>query len=134
MFKRYFDITEFLIEPDLPISGEIADKIQKHIDVINPIREKMVMPIGISKRSGYRSVEYEKRQGRKGTSQHCFIGDGAADYTCNDIETLYKHLCHSEYTRVCLYPNDYFIHADFKTTGHGRFIDVGDGWVDKNAK
>jgi hypothetical protein len=49
----YFKIEEFLITGEMP-EQEIVDKIQHHIDVMNPVREAYGKPITVSQRSGYR--------------------------------------------------------------------------------
>lgn len=112
-----FTIDEFCIE-DKPIPVSVADKLLKyHILPMQLVRDVMQIPIWASKKSGYRSEEYEKSKGRSGNSQHCFKGKGAVDWTTATdfipelIENIMKY---TNYTRVTYYPNNNFIHCDFK--------------------
>lgn len=125
---RYFDISEFLVEKDTLISGEIADKIQKHIDIINPIRIKINIPIHVSQGSGYRTRQYELKMDRSGTSQHVFIRDGAADYTCANLKALYDNLIVSEYKRIAFYPDEKIIHCDFNSSEQRVFLSFKKEW------
>jgi len=111
-----FKISDFCIE-DKPIPLSVADKLQLyHIDVIQEVRDALGFPIWPSKHSGYRSRKYELSRRRAGTSEHTFHGKGACDYTCfkENLNTLFNALVKSDYTRVCLYPRQGFIHADYK--------------------
>jgi len=112
---NYFEVSEFH-KPQFVLTKEIETKIQHHIDILNPIREKLGIPIRISKRSGYRPKIYELSRGRSGNSQHTFKGKGAVDLTCklDQLQLLFELLQESEYTRICLYVNKNFIHADMK--------------------
>lgn len=118
-----FLISEFCITgTDIPI--EIADKILKyHIKPIVPIREELNAPMWPSDNSAYRPVFWEESRNRSGKSQHCFIGKGAVDWTTNPdklLELLELLKKHSPYLRICYYPNDGFIHCDYKdVTGRG---------------
>lgn len=108
-----FKISDFLIDKTEQLTYQIADKILKyHISIIQPIRDKMNCPIWPSDNSGYRSIQWEKKHGRSGTSQHCFRSNGATDYTCeiDRLHELFELLKSSSYMRVCLYPA--FIHCD----------------------
>lgn len=108
-----FTISEFLIDKSETLTYQIANKILlHHISIIQPIRDIMNIPIWVSENSGYRSFKWEKRHGRSGTSQHCFTGNGAADYTCDlsRLPELFRLLKESNYKRICLYPT--FIHCD----------------------
>lgn len=122
--KIPFSLSEFLIEPTKEISVEIADKIYKnHIIPILEIRKKLGFPIFPSKRSGYRSKEYEISKGRSGGSQHTFVDRGAVDWTCFKFSSnkgllLSELIKHSEYTRIAVYKK--FIHCDYKETGGER--------------
>lgn len=108
-----FTISEFLIDKSEQLNYQIADKIlAHHIAIIQPIRDTMRCAIWPSESSGYRSIYWEKMHGRSGTSQHCFRGKGAVDYTCHlpRLRELFDLLKTSNYMRVCLYPT--FIHCD----------------------
>lgn len=115
-----------------PISQLIADKILYHVQILNTIGEEIETEVFVSKKSGYRSYEYELSRGRHGTSQHCFRGKGAMDLTCNPkhIDDFVAALRKSPYNRVCYYTNNQFIHVDFKYAGKHFFI-CGDGknWI-----
>jgi hypothetical protein len=114
--KNYFPILEFCITGDMP-PVDVAKKIQKHIDLMNPIRHKLGFPVSVSKNSGYRPRWYEVSKKRSGNGEHNFEGEGAADYTTATKERtllLLEELKKSDYKRVCYYPNNNFIHCDFK--------------------
>lgn len=111
----YFDIREFCIV-DSPIPQDVADKIFKyHIIPMNYVRHKFGRPVIVSKRSGYRPREYELSKGRNGNSLHTFSGEGAADYTHSGDWAVFLKLMmkHTDYKRICYYPNNNFIHADY---------------------
>lgn len=120
-----FSISEFVIDGDnVPL--DIVDKILKHhINVIQPIRDNLGCAIWPSEHSGFRRVNWEIQHGRSGTSEHCFKGKGAVDYTCRNkwqLELLFKELKKSKYMRVCYYPNSLFIHCDYKGDKKLSFI------------
>ncbi len=139
--KLHFSISEFLVDPNMTeVPVHVVDKILKHhISVLNPIREKMDQPIFISKHSGYRSTEWEKKNGRGGSSQHTF-GDaiqdpierhkhwGAVDVTAIDLQGLINHLYESDYKRICYYPDGSFIHCDYKGDDYLYYINGEEGW------
>lgn len=120
----YFKLKDFIIEDSDQISVEVADKIYKyHINPIIPIREKMKLPIWASQNSSYRPEEYEKKKGRSGKSQHCFVLKGATDWTCSNFRTnkdilLEEMIQQTDYTRFAVYYG--FIHADYKETKSGK--------------
>lgn len=121
-----FRISEYCIE-QTPPPRRIADIILKdHITPMNAVREAFGSPILVSKRSGYRPRTYEVSKGRAGTSQHNYEdthpkGTGAADYTSvNAKELIEPILEHTSYTRVCYYPNNNFVHCDYKPTPSGK--------------
>lgn len=109
-----FTLSELCITDD-PLPLHVADKLILHINLIQPIRDKLGIPIWASKKSGYRPYAYEIKKGRSGNSQHTFQGAGAIDWTCDVtfIELLIEELLESAYTRVCEYPGS-FVHCDFK--------------------
>jgi hypothetical protein len=121
-----FKISEYCIEGKPP-TKKIADIIlSNHIEPMNKVRDEYGEPILVSKRSGYRPRAYEVSKGRPGTSQHNFEeshehGTGAADYTSavakELIQLVLKHTC---YNRICHYPNNNFIHCDYKPTPSGK--------------
>jgi len=126
----YFQISDFIINPNERVSLEVINKILIHLWIINGVREEGGFPIIVSKNSGYRSIEHEKRHKRSGLSEHCFIGGGAADYTCQKkyIKRLVELLRKSTYKRVCYYPKKNFIHADLKGYEKQFFICTGRRW------
>lgn len=119
-----FLLSEFCItDDDVPL--EVADKLLRyHILPMLPVRERLGFPIWASQRSGYRPYEYEIAKGRSGNSEHCFRGKGSIDWTCHreNLEKLYNALLELPYERICLYPNNGFIHADYKPSETRLFI------------
>ena len=119
---NYFDIQEFIIDPDMEcVPIHVVQKIDRyHKPILNRIRAQLECPVIISKHSGYRSVEWEEARGRDGSSQHTFRHKGAVDVTCRQMRfpELLNLLKLSEYRRVCLYPDEMFIHCDFD--GHEK--------------
>jgi hypothetical protein len=124
MYKIYFDISEYIINPEKDsVPLHVADKIvEHHISIINPIRIELDVPVFVSKNSGFRSYKWEIDHGRDGDSQHTY-GDGqehpelwlgAADYSCSKLLELWVKLQQSAYKRVIMYPNKKFIHCDHK--------------------
>lgn len=129
--KLHFTISEICILKD-PVPQDVADKLLKyHIMPMNAVREMLGKPITASQKAGYRPKHYEIQRGRSGNSQHCFEGTslGAVDWTCSDPEALLALiLAHTDYKRVCYYPNNGFIHCDYKETGidkagHKRYFE-----------
>lgn len=124
--KNYFDITEFMIDPDMQkpegqIPVHVVQKLDKyHRPILNEIREELGCPVIISKHSGYRPVEWELERGRSGDSQHTFKHKGAVDVTCKKMRfyNLLKLLKDSDYRRVAYYVANMFVHCDFK--GHEK--------------
>jgi len=110
-----FSMAELCITDD-PIPISVADKLLKHIRIIQSIRDRIGVPISASQHSGYRPVAYELAQGRSGNSEHTFHGEGAVDWTCrkSHIATLFEELKESEYRRVAFYPHKNFVHCDLK--------------------
>ena len=130
MTRSYF-IERHFHKAQFHVDSTVRYKIQAHIMILNPLREKLGCPIIISRKSGYRPREYELTRGRSGKSEHCFAGKGAVDLTCQEdkLQELFELLQESEYTRVCLYPRDNFIHCDLKDVSEKQvFLDMGHGW------
>lgn len=126
--KNYFNIEEFLIDKNAGLPFHVVNKIiTYHLPVLNSLRERLGMPVVISKRSGYRSKAWEIARGRSGDGEHTFKGKGAVDLTCDDLQALWDMLKLSEYTRVCLYPKKKFVHCDFKSVTKQIFVDESDG-------
>lgn len=120
-----FSISEFCITgEDVPLS--VADKILEfHITPILPFRLREKVPVWASQKAGYRPPFYEKSKGRSGKSQHCFLksSKGAVDWTTKPTHLL-KLLeflkDETSYTRICYYPNNGFVHCDYKHPERGR--------------
>ena len=114
MIKLNFTLSELcIVDDDIPLS--IANKLLKHISIIQPIRDKLGVPIVASENSGYRPFHWELLEGRSGNSEHCFKGLGAVDWACSkDRAGLIELLKESEYKRVAYYPDNGFLHCDFK--------------------
>ncbi len=121
----HFTISEYNKTGE-PIPEEVADKILlHHISPMNAVREDLGAPVRVSLNSGYRPRSYELKMGRSGKSQHCFIGYGAADYTADNIEGLLRLIIKkTAYTRICYYPNNKFIHCDYKVVGERQYFEA----------
>jgi hypothetical protein len=123
--KIPFNISEYIARPDLPTTVEVMDKIlQHHIRVMLPVRAALGAPISVSQKSGFRHPIHEKQKGRSGTGEHTFTGKGATDYTVAPASFLRfaELMAQSEYTRLCFYPKERFIHADHKAITKQFFI------------
>lgn len=121
--KLYFSISELCITPkEIPLS--VADKLLKyHIHPMNALRAELGYPVWASQSSGFRPEWYELQRGRSGKSQHCFLEKGAIDWTSYRINDLLKLLLDkSNYSRICYYENNRFIHCDYKNEEKGRFF------------
>lgn len=120
--RLYFSISELCITPN-KIPLHVANKLLKyHIWPMQDIRKMLNKPIWASQSSGYRPRQYEIDRGRSGNSQHVFSGKGAVDWTCEDVDDLVELLLeHSRYSRICWYPNNRFIHCDYKNEDKGRY-------------
>ena len=109
-----------------PIPQDIADKIVKyHLIDLWEVEKVLPYEIFISQNSGYRPYSYEIAKGRKGNSQHCFFGKGAADITCENFkenkEELLKALIEKTgYTRFAVYNS--FCHVDFAHQIDNRWV------------
>tara|TARA_R110001592_G_scaffold68626_1_gene210257 strand:+ start:15870 stop:16313 length:444 start_codon:yes stop_codon:yes gene_type:complete len=126
--KSHFVLDEFNLTGAV-IPKRVQQSIQKnHIAVMNPVRDELGAVITVSKKSGWRPEEYEKRKKRSGNSTHTFKiqakdpeGKGAADYTADDIERLLQLMIDKTgFNRICYYPNNKFIHADYAYPERGR--------------
>jgi len=121
-----FTVSEFCVTGNPP-SPEIAGAIiVYHITPLNVCRKIYGKPILVSKKAGYRPRAYEVSKGRTGNSQHNYEemhpkGIGATDITSEKEEDLIPILIeNTEYTRICHYPNNGFIHGDYKPTPSGK--------------
>jgi hypothetical protein len=121
-----FKISEYCIEGKPPTKKIAGFILKDHIEPMNKVRDEYDGPILVSKRSGYRPRAYEVSKKRSGNGQHNFEdthpkGTGAADYTCavakELIPLVLKHTC---YNRICYYPNNNFVHCDYKPTPSGK--------------
>ena len=126
----HFKYSEFLIlgghRADLPLTAELADKILAHIEQLNAVRSAINMPVTIT--SAYRPVWWERTRGRSGESEHTFVGMGAVDLACGDMELLIDALGMSKYIRICYYPGSNFVHCDFKFPERGQRFFIGPQW------
>ena len=74
MSKLYFTISEFLIDKSLThVPVHVADKILKHISIINPIRIKLGIAIRVSKSSGYRPYDWELKEEDQAPVNICLV-------------------------------------------------------------
>jgi len=118
-----FNISDFNISGK-PIPGDVADKILKwHCIPMQRVRNLTNYAIWASQKSGYRSVSWERKHGRDGSSQHTFKGMGAVDWTCyrfNENKDCFLDLIiqETDYTRIAVYNN--FIHCDYGITKNGQ--------------
>lgn len=130
-----FSVSEFLIEQEKTfVPVDVVDKIiRHHISIMQPIRERIGCAIWPSEHSGYRPKTWEQDHKRDGTSEHCFEGKGAVDWTCKhkwQLELLFKELKKSKYMRVCYYPKSHFIHCDYRGDEKLSFIcENGKDWI-----
>lgn len=128
--KRYFSLSEFILRKDMPVPIEVSDKILRyHLWPLNEIRQHIGCPVHISQASGYRPLEHEKQKGRDGTSQHTFQGKGAVDLTAikpRMYDLAVALIQKSDYTRICYYPDNHFLHCDYK--GRGQNLFIGPAW------
>lgn len=127
--KNYFKKKEFY-KKGTKVPFSVDKKLDKHIKELNKVRALQRDKVIISKKSGYRPVEYELAKDRSGKSQHTFEGLGAVDVTASDIKKLLANLInHTDYTRICYYPLANFIHCDFLAKEKQVFVDKGNGWI-----
>ena len=121
-----FRIREYCIEQKPPTKKIAGHILKDHIEPMNKVRDEYGEPILVSKRSGYRPRAYEVSKGRPGTSQHNFEdthpkGTGAADYTAADLKKVMELVIkNTDYNRICYYPNNNFIHCDYRPTPSGK--------------
>jgi len=125
-------ISEYIMRPDLKVPVGVMDKIQQcHANPMSYVRQKLGVPIIVSKSSGYRPLEHEIDNGRDGTSEHVFHlqdrpgsekGLGAADYTTlndgfYDMVRLISKL--TNYSRIAFYTDTdtQFVHCDYRYFG-----------------
>ena len=115
-FLSWCTVSELsIVNTDIPLA--VADKLIKyHISPMTFVRESLGDPITASQRSGYRPKWYEINKGRSGNSQHTFEDKGAVDWTTTgDMKKLLQLIIDfTTYTRICYYPNNRFIHCDYK--------------------
>lgn len=115
---------------DIPISIGVADKIKDLIFELNPVRKRVGKPVIVT--SSYRPSWWEHYKGRSGNSQHTFEGRGAVDLACMDLKALVQELQHTDFTRICVYPDMSFVHCDYKFPERGQrfFIEWDQASVD----
>ena len=109
---------------------EIADKIlEYHIRPMEDVQKVHDGDITVSERSCYRPQVYEIKKGRSGKGEHCFIGKGATDWTTTgDLNDFLEQVIQkTEYTRICIYKENHFLHCDYKK-------DDGNVHIYKNTK
>lgn len=138
-----FTISELCIE-SWAIPQRVANSLIKdHILQVLPWRQEKGYPMTASLKSGYRSLSYEKRQGRSGASQHVFedrdgAPTGAVDWTCIDKSKNKQLLTYlkneTDYTRIAYKEVDgviSFIHCDHKPVDDRQLFtyDTAGNWV-----
>lgn len=80
---KYFSAKEF---KNCTPSCSIDDMAPAFLDLLDEVREKAGIPLVLN--SAYRSPDYEKAHGRKGTSAH-MLGQ-AVDIRCNTSRNRFK--------------------------------------------
>ena len=119
----YNEIEDFNISGEV-IPSDIEVKIIKHhLEPLEQVSNCLGYRVYPSVKSCYRSKKWELKRGRSGKSQHCFIGLGACDVTCEDFENNKDELLESlikqtTYIRFAVYKT--FIHCDYKDTHKGK--------------
>lgn len=147
--KLYIFPSELIIDADGGLPTDVADRMmQFHIMPVNQIRHEAGYGITASERSGYRSKQHEKRQGRaprdysNDWSRHTYYphpttdpeGKGATDWRTVRLENMpdfARRLADgTSYARLCYYPDNGFIHCDYKYEAGGRkyYIAGETGW------
>ena len=115
--KIYVTVKELVINDDIKLSVNEANTLNEYSVELSIVREQLGKVVQVSKRSGLRTVEYEKSKGRSGNSQHSTFeqGQGAVDLVY--YKELFDKLVERKFfTRICYYPNNGFIHCDRKPT------------------
>lgn len=128
-----FELREFFIEPleaslpEVP-SYVVESIIRNHLIPANIVRNELGVPLLVSRSSCFRSVAHERSRNRNGLSLHTFgthtdepseiDKKGACDYTLQAgnmdlFPTLGVLLARLPYTRIIVYPNNLFYHADY---------------------
>lgn len=131
-----FKLQEFFIEDLKDVRRVVPPYVfesvlRHHLIPLNFARSELGCAIHISRSSGFRSVHHEQSRGRNGLSLHCFgtgkenptIRDrmGASDITLGSLDRekwpdLIVLLSRLPYKRICLYPNNNFVHVDYNST------------------
>lgn len=115
---KYFKEAEFK-KCNPPCSLRNMD--QKFIETLDKVREAAGIPLVLN--SAYRSVEHEKKMGRKGTSAHT-LGK-AADIRANKPETKFKIVkaaLEQGITRIGVAGT--YVHLDIATVKDGKAQEV----------
>lgn len=116
-------LSELIITDD-PVPIDVMDKLlQYHLWPMNKVRNILGQPIWASQKSGYRPEAFEKKKGRSGNSQHTFKEKGAVDWTTREAylaDLLNLIIQFTNYTRICYYPDEGFIHCDHKPTAQNQ--------------
>ena len=137
-----FKFEEFNISGN-DIPAHVATRILiYHILPVIPVREELGIPMWPSLQSCWRPYKWEIKQGRPGTSEHCFgqlangsfemEHKGACDWTCKDFQSnkdklLASLIKNTEYTRFAVYGT--FIHSDYAKTKSGSREVYNEKWV-----
>jgi len=135
--RLHFSIKEFLIAPRYGLPTEVADKLLRfHIWPLNHVREQLGHAVYVSQNSGYRPLKYELKQGRSGDSQHTFSGKGATDVTISpgELGKLFELLTESNYTRITYYPQELFLHCDYKANEQVLYKQTRNGWTQSDVQ
>lgn len=152
--KQYFKLSDFLRATtskgwkkfDVPDRNTLDSIVSGHFVPVNSIRIACKLAIQVT--SCFRPEQHELARGRDGTSQHTFPDHGfenklgATDFTYwydrhKSLSNFLK-LCdeaQKHFTRVCFYPQEEFLHGDYKSLEKGYFVaeyaydDESQSWV-----
>lgn len=142
----WFELREFFIDQSLvsdpkktiDIPGYVIDSIIRyHLIPLNQARIEFGEAILISKNSCFRSVEHEQEKGRTGRSIHTFgtfttpdkttlyYLKGASDVTVRNMKRFEEFaliMARLPYTRLIIYPEQKFIHADYNSDNKNFYV------------
>lgn len=147
--KLYIKPSELIFDHSAGLPADVADRmLEFHILPVNRIRRIAGYGITASQNSGYRTKQHEISKGRQPKNQnedwsrHTYQphpefdpeGKGATDWRPVDLSNMsdfaWRMVEMTNYSRLCYYPDQNFIHSDFKHESRGRrlFIASSGGW------
>ena len=121
MLKIWVEINEFCIDSSITMTVQETETCQEYSNYLSDVRARLGTAVVVSKKSGIRTLAWEKKKGRDGSSAHTtfrFKGRGAIDLVY--YKALFDMLVKDGFfTRICYYPNNGFIHCDREYKGVG---------------